>query len=173
MSIQLYSHPLRFPGLHLTLLQICMFSKNKNYTTWTLQWLGASKLFDNTNRSVNHTAWCSRSWRIKGKQLHITVFLQTRRKKKKKKKNTPNQMGIPWWWHSRCDDDAHQSQLKSFCRFLNATYFGSSARTYHHADKTSKRNYGVNHIVIFHHIYTHTHTHTYIQDLNFTIIIRV
>jgi hypothetical protein len=53
------------------------------YITQTVQWVGASELFDNLNRSSSHTAWRSRTWREK-EQLSITMFLQIKNTKNTK-----------------------------------------------------------------------------------------
>jgi hypothetical protein len=47
------------------------------YATHTLQWIGESKSFDNSNRSSIHTAWYSRNWGGGGDEAApITMVLQ-------------------------------------------------------------------------------------------------
>ena len=55
------------------------------YISQTLQWTEASKLLNNSNRSLSHTAWCSKSWRKKISNPHHYVSAKERKTLKKTK----------------------------------------------------------------------------------------
>jgi hypothetical protein len=70
-------------------LKSARLSQEWKYVSRSFKWIGASTFFGNTKRSPNHTAWCSRSWGGKKKQLSHSVSAE-------KEKHTKNTKVLFW-----------------------------------------------------------------------------